>query len=207
MAALRSGGSVHVDIANSSPGGSVVFSDDATASGGRQVITYDNVGHATILLIAGVDYVQANAQALAGFFQLPQDQAKQAAGRWIALRPGDKLGASTYDDVTAGITVSSVADELTLSGALTPTAPATVNGQPVSGVQAPMPASDQLPAAARNVLYVTDNSLHRPVVLEVQGGGSYKYQMSFSQWGEALHLTAPANPVPASAITPATSLT
>jgi hypothetical protein len=54
---------------------------------------------------------------------------------------------------------------------------------------------------------MTDNSLLRPVLSEVTNAGSYKYQVSFSHWGEALHLTAPAKAVPASSVTPASSIT
>jgi len=207
QAAVRSGKSVHVDITDSSTSGSIHFSDDDTASGGRQVITVSNGGRVTVLLIDGTDYVQANAAGLVGFFQMPPAQAEQAANQWIKVSAGEKIGTSTYDDVTAGITLSSVADELTLAGTLKPAKPSTVDGQPVTGVEAPMPASAKLPASARNVLYATDNSLHRPVVLEVLDAGSYKYQMSFSQWGEAVHLTAPAHSIPASDTTSGPSLT
>lgn len=207
QAAVRSGGSVHVDITDSSASGSIHFSDDDTASGGRQAVTLSNGGRVTILLIDGTDYVQANATALEGFFQVPQAQAEQTADQWIELSAGEKIGASTYDDVTAGITLSSVADELALAGTLKPAKPSTVYGQPVTGVEVPMPASAKLPASARNVLYATDNSLHRPVVLEVLDAGSYKYLMSFGQWGETVHLTAPANSIPASDTAPGPSLT
>jgi hypothetical protein len=207
LAALRAGGSVHVDLTDSSPHGSLVYSDDATASGGRQVITIDRTGRATILFIAGVGYVQANATGLAAIFDVPQQLADQFADQWIALRPGEKLGLSTYDDVTAGITLSSVATELGPNGTPTLAAPAIVAGQRVVGVQVPLPAGQQLPATARDVLYITDNSLLRPVLSEVTNAGSYKYQMSFSHWGETLHLAAPANAVPASSVTPASSIT
>ena len=207
LGAVRAGGSVHVDITQSTSQSSLAYSDDATAGGGRQVITIDGAGHATILFIAGVGYVQADAEGLATLFELPQPLADQFAGQWIALRHGDKLGASTYDDVTAGITLSSVATELEPSGTPTLAAPATVAGQRVVGVQTRMPAASKLPAAARNVLYMTDNSLLRPVLSEVTNAGSYKYQVSFSHWGETLHLTAPANAVPASSVTPASSIT
>jgi hypothetical protein len=206
-AALRAGGSVHVDMTDNSPQSSLVYSDDATASGGRQVITIDRTGHATILFIAGVGYVQANASGLAAIFDVPQQLAGQFADQWIALRPGEKLGLSTYDDVTAGITLSSVATELGSNGTPTLAAPGIVAGQRVVGVQVPLPAGQQLPATARDVLYITDNSLLRPVLSEVTNAGSYKYQMSFSHWGETLHLTAPANAVPASSVTPASSIT
>jgi hypothetical protein len=205
-AALTAGGSVHVDITARSPGSLVAFSDDATASGGRQVITVDGTGHATILLIGGVDYVRADAETLQAFFQASLQQAEQAAGRWISLRPGETLGASTYDDVTAGITLSSVAQELQFSGTPTKAAPATIAGQPVIGVQAPLPASDSLPGA-RLVLYVTDNAALRPVRYELVGGGSTTNELSFSQWGEKLTLTPPANAIPASAISAGSTIT
>lgn len=200
LAALRAGGSVHVDIASVAHGGSVAFSDDATGSGGRQVITIDGTGHATILLIAGVDYVRADAPALQGFFELPLTQAEQAAGQWISLRPGEKLGTSTYDDVTAGITLSSVATELQVGNPLSKTAPATVAGQPVIGVQAPLPAS-QGPRGAKTVLYVTDDAALRPVRYELVGGGSTQDTISFSRWGEKLRLPVPSHAVPASSLT------
>lgn len=197
LAAVRAGGSVHVDIASHGPNGSVTFSDDATAKGGRQVITFDGTGHAIILLIDGVDYVQADAQALQGFFETSQAQAERAAGQWISLHPGEKLGASTYDNVTAGITLASVATELEVGRPLSKTAPATVAGQPVIGVQAPLPASDGLPGA-KLVLYLTDDSALRPVRYELVGGGSTQNTISFSRWGERLSLTAPPNAIPAS---------
>jgi len=200
LAAVRAGGSVHVDITSHSPDDSVTYSDDATGNGGRQVITFNGTGHATILLIDGVDYVQADAQALHGFFQAPLAQAERAAGRWISVRPGEKLGTSTYDDVTAGITLSSVATELEVGSPLSETAPATVAGQPVIGVQAPLPASDGLPGA-KLVLYVTDDSALRPVRYELVGAGSTQNTISFSRWGERLSLTAPAHAVPASSFT------
>jgi hypothetical protein len=205
LAALRSGGSVHVDITQTLPGGSVVDSDDATASGGRQIMSLGRVAHATILFIAGVGYVNADANGLVGFFDVPQPQAAQFAGRWIALRRGDKLGMSSYDDVTSGITLSSVATELEPTGTPKLAAPTTIAGQRVAAVQAPAQVSG-LTSKATEMLYITDNSLLRPVLSEVVAGSSYKFGVSFSHWGEKLHLTAPANAIPASSVTPASSI-
>lgn len=200
QAAVRSGGSVHVDITSIATSGTEVFSDDATANGGRQEITVDGTGHATILLIDGTDYVQADAQTLQGFFQVPVAPAERAAGQWISLRPGETLGTSAYDDVTAGITLSSVATELQLTGKLSKTPATTVAGLPVIGVQAPLPAGAGLPKA-KLVLYVTDNSALRPVRYELVGGGSTQNTISFSRWGERLSLAAPAHAIPASSLT------
>ena len=205
LAALRAGGSVHVDITSHGADGTVTYSDDATANGGRQVITFAGTGHATILLIDGVDYVRADAQALHAFFEATLPQAERAAGQWISLHPGEKLGASTYDDVTAGITLNSVATELEVGRPLSKTAPATVAGQPVIGVQAPLPASDGLPGA-KLVLYMTDDSALRPVRYELVGAGSTQNTISFSRWGERLSLTAPPNAIPASSAMATTTI-
>jgi hypothetical protein len=117
------------------------------------------------------------------------------------------IGVSTYDDVTAGITLSSVASELQIAGNLTKAAPATVAGQPVIGVQAPLPVTDGLPSGAKMVLYVTDNAALRPVRYELVGGGSTTSELSFSQWGEKLTLTPPPNAIPASSLTSGSVIT
>jgi hypothetical protein len=83
------------------------------------------------------------------------------------------------------------------------TAPATVAGQQVIGVQAPLAASNGLPGA-KLVLYVADDPGLRPVRYELVGGGSIKNTISFSRWGERLSLTAPENAVPASSLTSGT---
>jgi hypothetical protein len=202
LAALRSGGSVHIDITVTLPGASIVESDDATASGGRQIMSIGQAAHATILFIAGVGYVKADAKGLNGFFGVPQPQAEQFAGRWIALRRGDKLGQTTYDDLTAGITLSSVASELEPVSTPKLAPPTTINGQRVVAVQAPAKASG-VTSKATETLDVTDNSLLRPVRAKVVAGGSYSSQISFTHWGETLHLSAPSSAVPASSVAPA----
>jgi hypothetical protein len=206
LATLRSAGSVHVETDQSTSQGALAFSDDSTASGGRQVIKL-GTGQVTILFIAGVGYVQANAAGLAGVFQVPQQQADEFAGQWIALRPGEKLGQSTYDDVTAGITLSSLATELTPGGAVSLGTPSTVKSQRVLTLREPVAASAGMPATARAVLYVTDTAPVRPVLSEVTNAGSSDDQVYFSDWGETVHVTAPAHSVPASDVTSSSTTT
>lgn len=49
-------------------------------------MTVNKTEHLTILFIAGVAYVQADANGL-GFFGVPQSQAEQVARKRITLRP------------------------------------------------------------------------------------------------------------------------
>src|ERR1700742_921436 len=60
VAELKAGGSVHVNITSDTDGTTIRFSQDSTATGGRQDMTFDGVGHATVLLISGVGYLQAD---------------------------------------------------------------------------------------------------------------------------------------------------
>jgi hypothetical protein len=201
LAALKAGPAAHVDISTTTSEGAITFSDDATAAGGRQLISTSAGGDVTILFIAGVGYVQANVAGLVGFMQVPQSQAQSEAGSWISIRPGEELGQNDYDDVVDGITLSSVATELTIAGPLTLTALTTVAGQQAIGVQGRAPASMQLPSTARVTLYVATSDA-RPLRYQVSGVSGYTDQITFSDWGERLHLAAPPNALPAAGGTP-----
>jgi hypothetical protein len=155
-------------------------------------------GHVAILLIAGICYVRGDTVALINFFGIPQAQAEPAANKWIAVQAGEKLGVTSYDDIAAGITLSSLADEIAMGSKLSRTAPATIGSEPVQGVKTPAAAAA---GGGTVALYVTDAAPLRPVVFELTGG-SNQFRMSFGGWGEALNLTAPAHPVPASSVTP-----
>ena len=201
LAALKAGTAVHVAISSTTSQGAITFSDDATAHGGRQLITTSYGASMRILFVAGVGYVEANVAGLVGLEQVPQAEAQSEADRWISISPGQELGQNTYDDVVDGITLSSVATELSIAGPLTLSGPTTMGGQRVIGVQGHAPASMQLPATARVTLYVAASDA-RPLRYQVSGVSGYENQITFSDWGEKLALTAPSGAVPASGGTP-----
>ena len=187
--------------------GSVVYSDDATASGGRQVITIDRTGHATILFIAGVGYVQADAQGLAGFFGLPQSQAVQLGGpvdRPAARRQARPEHLRRRD---RGITLSSVADELALERY--PRADRARHRRRPAGRRRAraLPASDQTARLGPGRALPDRQLADAAGAVRGNGRGQLKSQMSFSHWGETLHLTAPANAIPASSVSSASTTT
>jgi hypothetical protein len=193
---------VHVDISTLDTSNDVTsYSDDATATGGQQVITIDGTQHATILFIDNTGYLKADAAALAGFIGAPAAQVAELAGKWLSFSPGDTLGTTTYASLVAGITLSSVASEIKLSGPDTVTGPETVNGQSVLAISSPIPASQKLPSSARMILYVTASG-SRPVKEKLSGVSGTENQYSFSDWGESLHLTAPADALPVSSLGP-----
>jgi hypothetical protein len=184
---------VHITISTTLPNGSITYSDDATPDGGRQHITLSTGGDVTVLDVGGVGYVEGDAQGLAGFMQVPLAQAQSLAGQWIAVHPGQKLGASSYADIVAGITLSSVASEIALGAPLTLTAPATVAGQRAIGVQG-VPASDPVPASTRATLDVAAAG-SRPLRETVVASGGFRSTTTFSDWGESVPLSPPQHPV------------
>jgi hypothetical protein len=202
LAALKAGRAVHITISSTISNGSISFSDDATPDGGRQHITLSTGGDVTVLYVGGVGYVQGNAQGLAGFMNVPMSQAESLAGRWIAVHPGQELGASSYADIIAGITLSSVASQITPAAPLTLTAAATVAGQRAIGVLGRVPASQQPPASARVTLDVAAAG-SRPLRETVVASGGYKSTTTFSDWGELVPLSPPQHPIAPVASPPA----
>ncbi len=203
LAALKAGRAVHITISTTLSNGSVTYSDDATADGGRQYITLSTGGRVTVLYVGGVGYVEGNAQGLAlSFMAVPLSQAQSLAGEWIAVHPGQDLGASSYADIVDGITLSSVAAEIALDAPLTLTAPATVAGQRAIGVQGRAPASEQLPASARDTLDVAAAG-SRPLRETIVASGGYKTTTTFSDWGESVPLSAPQHSTAPAASPPA----
>jgi hypothetical protein len=198
---------VHNDgtvISSGSP--TVHYTVDATATGGRQVVTIGQTGQVTILLINGIGYVQGNVQGLESFATgLSAQQAKQFAGQWIKIRPGQKLGTASFSDVTGGLSLPSIASSIALGAAPSLVAPTTIGGQPVDGLQGTPPASDGLPAGSTAVLYVAQ-STRLPVQLRFQGQG-FTGQMTFSRWHEPVDLTVPTATIPATKVTPVSSTT
>jgi hypothetical protein len=165
-----------------------------TAPSGARVVS---------LLVDGVAYLQGNALGLTRFAGVSQAFAQRYAGRWIALRPGDQVGYASYANITPELTLSGQADELVMAAPEKLTGAATVAGQRVIGVSGPLPASDQLPAGTRQVLYAADDPTMRPVRVTLQGG-SIKATTTFSEWGERVDLSAPPDSLPAATLPPST---
>jgi hypothetical protein len=199
LATLKAGDSVHISISAVTSQESITCSDEATAGGGWHVITTGTGGRVSIVLIGTVGYLAGNAAGLVNLIQFPGSEAHLEAGQWIAVRPGQGLGASSYAEITGGITLSSVASEVTPTGPLTLTGPATIAGQQAIGVQGRAPASMQLPSTARVTLYVAASDA-APLRYEVSGVTGYTDQMTFSNWGQAVQLVIPPNVIPATQV-------
>ena len=203
LAALRSGTSVHVDNVSVSQNGTADNSQDLTAKAGRAVMTAPSGARVTFLLVNGVAYLQGNALGLTRFVGVSQAFAQRYAGRWIALQPRDQVGYASYDSITPELTLSGEAGGLAMAAPEKLTGAATVAGQRVIGVSGPPPASEQMPAGTRQVLYAADDPAMRPVRATLQGG-SIKATTTFSRWGERVDVSAPPDSLPAATLPPST---
>lgn len=201
LAALRAGPSVHLHGVSKFSSHVIVVSQDSGANAGRQVFTIDGNGHATVLVVGGVSYIKGDAAALTGFFGFPAALAMRLVGRWISFHPGDSAGGTNYQTVTSGVTLASVADEIRLTGPLTLTAPTVAAGQPVVGIRGDAPAGIGDPPGSRATLYVASRGRPLPVTFQLIAAAA-KETVTFSRWGEALHLTVPPNPIPAASLSP-----
>jgi hypothetical protein len=195
LAATRAAATVHISVQARQGPFTARYSSDAGVNVGRQQVTAGDGGVATILEVNGVGYFQANEKGLVGFLGTPQAVARRYAGRWISFQPGG-LG---YQRVVSGITIGAVADELELTGEITPTGASTVDGRPVKGLTGGSPVAWNAPAGITAKLYVAARGKPLPVLFE--GGVAPSLErVSFSRWGEPLRVTAPTSSLPSSVL-------
>jgi hypothetical protein len=191
-AAATAAGSLHFSSATKEGSASIDFTDDSSASGGKQVITMSDGGQMTVLVVSGVGYVNGNAEGLAGFLGMSEANATQLAGQWIAV----KSTSPYYQQVVTGVTTSSVLGEFAPTGALRTTPRQQVDGQSVVGVRGTAPSDSGLPAGSAVTLYVAATGRPLPVSC-VEGSGDDKNDVTFSHWGEPVNVSAPSASVPA----------
>jgi hypothetical protein len=198
LRAVRAAGSVHVAIALANTSGTKVvqYSDDSGASAGRQVITTGAGGRARVLVVAGVGYIRGNQAALAGFFRFAAPLAARLAGRWISFRRGQP----GYRQVTSGVTIAGVIDQLRLAGPLHLTRRSRVRARRVVGVRGRPPAAGHLAPGTVAVLQIAATGTPLPVDLRETAPHAH-FSATFTAWREPVRLTAPAHAIPISSIT------
>lgn len=195
IAAVRGATAVHIDLRVTTGPITVTYSEDSAGSLGEQAITASNGGAATVLEVNGIGYLKANLTGLMGFLGLSPQDAKKFAGQWISFQPGD-VG---YQRVVSGITLGSVADELSLGGQVRSLGAREVAGQPVIALRGGTPPIWNARMGGTATLYVAAAGTQRPVTFRAAtaGGGA---SATFSRWGEPVQVTAPARTIPSSAV-------
>lgn len=196
LGTMKAAVSVHADVRQVQRSRTVAYSDDSAHGAGRQEITISGGGHAIVLVVGKVTYVKGNKAALTGYFGFPSAAAGRLVNRWISFRPGN----TGYQELTSGVTLAGLAGQLELTGPLTIKAPGMVAGRPAVGVHGTVAASLGAPAGSRATLYVAASGRALPVSYRLDRTGSLQFAVTFSRWGEPLHLTAPPQAIPVTSI-------
>jgi hypothetical protein len=197
VSAVRAAGSVRLTAHTASASGSkaVTFTDDISATGGRELITTNGGGRATFLLIAGIGYLQGNAAALENYYGVPASAATQLIGRWISFRQGDQ----GYQQLTSQLRFSYFIDEISLSAPLTRRGSGLVDNQPAVGVHGGASEATSAPSGSFATLYVATTGRPLPISL-IDDSKGVRAQLTFSNWGESVKLAPPPNSIPSSSL-------
>lgn len=198
--ALRStieGGSFHYVSRLTTRGATQTIVGDAGPTSGKQVITI-GPDTFTVLVVGTACYFQGDERQLVEQLGLTIPMAATYAGQWISLAPGDPPYQSVYIAVT---THSALQYDIEFA----PHQESGVSrrsGYRVIGVTGPIknvPGDGQTqPTKGTASLYVTSSVPHLPVEYTENGKigkVTSKVDMTFSQWGEVVAVSAPPSAV------------
>ncbi len=198
VAAATGAGSARITVQffSGSSTGKVV--QDSSLDSGKQTVAIGK-GLASTLLTGGAAYISGNGAGMTSYFGLPSALVQSLAGRWISVQPTD----SAYKSVTANMSLPSALAEVTPSGKLVAGKRLKVDGQQVKTIAGTAPGG-----GGRLTLFVSADARSLPVqaVESVGSGKSASGEIvTFSRWGEQLHVSAPSVAVPISTLEAASS--
>jgi hypothetical protein len=158
--------------------------------GGRQTVTI-GTEHATVVVMNGVAYVNADAPALHDYLGLSSSSAS-FAGKWLSIRPTD----NQYVAVTAGVTLADALRRDLIGPPFAMNA-AVVDGRQVNAIRGTARTAGGAAVAATLSVPVSGTVL--PVTFDLTDGAVTNRSV-FSRWGIPATLTVPPNPIAFSSI-------
>ncbi|HEY3941603.1 MAG TPA: hypothetical protein VGL60_03890 [Acidimicrobiales bacterium] len=190
-AAGESAGSAHISVRMTAGRTSATFVEDSGIQTGEQIITQGKV-RATVILAGGIAYIRGNKTAVTSYFGFSKASASELTNRWISLQSTD----SGYATVTSGVTLASVFEQIAPTAHLSLDKTSVVDEQHVVGISGTM-------AEGRTTLFVAAEGAPLVVAAKVSlvsGSTEGSEAATFSHWGEAFNLTAPAGAIPVSSL-------
>ena len=197
-AAATTAGSARITVQffSGSHTGKVV--QDSSLDSGKQTVAIGK-GLASTLLTGGAAYISGNSAGMTSYFGLPSSLVPKVAGHWISVQPSD----AAFKSVTANMSLSSALSQVTPAGKLVAGKRLKVDGQRVKAIAGTAPGG-----GGRLTLFVSTDARSLPVqaVESVGSGKSASGEIvTFSRWGEPLHVSAPSGAIPISALQSASS--
>jgi hypothetical protein len=219
FAAARTAGSFHyAGTSTGSEGGNVLAgtaSGDAGRTEGIQFLT-TNVANYEVIVVNSVAYMKPDLGALENSFGYTASEAAPYANRWIELTPADAPYKGVADGVTTGSDWGDASQSPSDNLPHTPqsvSAVSTANGRSVQRVTYSMsgtgPSSVGGHYSGTESLVFAAGSHHLPYSLVEHLTGTANGQpatndatAAFSNWGEAVHVAIPADPIAFSSLPP-----
>jgi hypothetical protein len=198
LADARKAGTVRYTITTQSGSAKQIVTGDANTTGGAVVVT-NSTGTLRVVVIGDTGYIQSDAPALQGALGVSSAVADANANKWISVTSAD----SQFSELATATSFTSTLAEFTPGGNALHLTEKTVAGRRVGLINGVGKSSVAVQSYAIQLAVTTK----RPVLpvagaVTVQGNGKTATQIAvFAVWGKPLTLTAPANPIPLSAIT------
>jgi len=199
LAAAKKQSSVHFVATTTVGPRSVTLNGDASSSEAQQVVTIhdgSSVGHLTARLVPTGLYFNGDAKGLETYLRVPTASAPKYAGRWIVI----SNSASSFSQIVSSMTIGAAVDQISLTGPLSEST-ALANGRHVIVLTGRTTALSSNAKTGPAELNVAAGS-HLPVSFSGRGPGTTKAvaAITFSHWGEPVHLATPSSAIPASSI-------
>ena len=192
LAAANSSAGYHYVAVSSGDGQSQTIVGDAGQQGGRQVLTF-GTEQFTLVLIGSTVYFEGNTPALEDQLGVPASSAAGLTSTWISVSPGD----GPYTQLEEGITVDSSMQEIVLDP--TSLAQVTTSTGVVTRISGTLPADQGGGTAHLDVSPTTDLPIAYASSSTVDGVTATD-TTTFSSWGTAPTVSAPASPTLRAAI-------
>ena len=198
LAAATKAGSARISVQFFSGSTTGKVLQDSSLRSGKQTVAIGKA-LASIILTKGTAYISGNAKGMTSFFGLPSALTSALAGKWISIQPTD----AAYQSVTANVDLGSALSLVTPSGSLSTGKREMINGQSVTSISGAGPGG-----GGRLTFFVATGGRRLPVQA-VESSGTAKSPkgeiVTFSRWGEQVHVPTPSGAVPISALTTASS--
>jgi len=186
IADIRSEPSARVTATLTMTGKRLVNTTDATQSGGHQTIVLTDAGKSNtvdIELVNGGLYVKGDEAILIAYMGFSKATSKQLSNQWFTIPKNN----SDYAEVAQGLTLSSIAAQLTMNKNVTAVARTGVTEFEV--LKGTSVKSALEPSSAETLYFVpTANPLPTRAQQTYQGSTS---DIEFSRWNETVTLTVP----------------
>ena len=134
LASATAAGSARISVQFFSGSTTGKVLQDSSLQTGKQTVA---IGKeiASVVLVGGTAYISGNSLGMTSFFGMPSTLASAVAGKWISIQSTD----SSFQNITANVTLASALTEVTPSGTLAAGKHTNVHGQAVKSIAGQAP--------------------------------------------------------------------